>query len=82
MNLGERINIKKELPKTIQIHKRGGTFFTINALNKLIERDHGLDNGNVDYKNYEVDWENYQDSIILLKNESLEILGLKRKFID
>ena len=78
----KKVNFRRLFPDAIQIHKRGGTFFTINALNKLIERDHGLDSGNVDYKNYEVDWENYQDSIILLKNESLEILGLKRKFID
>ena len=36
LELGQKINIKTELPKTIQIHKKGTTFFTINSLNKLI----------------------------------------------
>ena len=34
----KRIDIRKELPKTIQVHKKNNTIFTINALNKLIER--------------------------------------------
>jgi hypothetical protein len=80
LNIGERINIRKELPKTVQIHKRGMTFFTINALNKLIERDFGLDGGNVNYKKYEIDWEKYENKIILLKGDTLEILDLKRRF--
>lgn len=82
LNIGDRINIRKELPKTVQIHKRKMTFFTINALNKLIERDFNLDSGNVNYKEYEVDWETYQNKIILLRNNELEILDLKRIFMD
>lgn len=80
LNIGERINIRKELPKTVQIHKRGTTFFTINALNKLIERDFNLDGGNVNYKKYDIDWEKYQNKIILLKDNQLEILDLNRRF--
>ena len=38
LNVGEKINLKKELTKTILIHKKGNTFFTINSLNRLIER--------------------------------------------
>ncbi|MHA2055612.1 MAG: hypothetical protein ACW99F_18700 [Candidatus Hodarchaeales archaeon] len=82
LNIGERVNIRKELPKTVQIHKRGMTFFTINALNRLIERDFNLDGGNVDYKKYDIDWEKYENKIILLKDDELEILDLRRKFID
>lgn len=80
LNIGERINIRKELPKTVQIHKRGTTFFTINALNKLIERDFNLVGGNVDYKKYDIDWSEYKDTIILLKDNELEILSLNRRF--
>lgn len=79
---GERINIRKELPKTVQIHKRGTTFFTINALNKLIERDFNLIGGNVDYKKYDIDWEKYENNIILLKEDELEILSLTKRFTE
>jgi len=82
LNIGERINIRKELPKTVQIHKRGTTFFTINALNKLIERDFNLEEGNVNYKKYDIDWKSYENKIILLKNDVLEILDLNRRFTD
>jgi len=82
LDLGERINIRTELPKTVQIHKKGTTFFTINALNRLIERDFDLDGGNVDYKNYNIDWDKYSDTLILLKNDELDILSLTKKIIE
>ena len=82
LNLGEKINIRKELPKTVQIHKRGTTFFTINALNKLIERDFDLHGLNINYKSYDIDWVKYENTIILLKNDELEILELNRIFLD
>ena len=58
------------------------TFFTINSLNKLIEKEFNLDNGNVDYKNYQIDWDKYKNTMISLKNNNLEILPLKRKIIE
>lgn len=82
LELEQKINIKKELPKTIQIHKKGTTFFTINALNKLIEKEFNLENGNVNYTEYNLDWEKYNDSIILIKNNELDILPLKKKIVE
>lgn len=82
LGMGEKINLRKELNKTIQIHKKGTTFFTINSLNKLIERDFNLTSGNVDYSSYDVEWENYQNTIITLRNNNLEILPLKKKIIE
>ena len=82
LSMGEKINLRKELNKTIQIHKKGDTFFTINSLNKLIERDFNLISGNVDYSNYEVEWEKYQNTIITLRNNNLEILPIKKKIIE
>lgn len=79
---GERINIRKELPKTVQIHKRGTTFFTINALNRLIERDFDLKGGNINHKKYDIDWEKYENTIILLKEDELEILSLSKRFTE
>jgi len=82
LNFDQKFNIKKELPKTVQIHKKGTTFFTINSLNKLIERDFGLDSGNADHSKYEVNWSNYENCMISLKNNNLEILPLQKKIIE
>jgi hypothetical protein len=81
MDIDNKIDIKKELPKTIQVHKKGDTIFTINALNKLIEQESGL-GGNVNYKEYKIDWEKFKNKIILLKGEVLEINTIERVFLS
>jgi len=82
LDFDQKFNIKKELPKTIQIHKKGTTFFTINSLNKLIEKEFNLDGGNVNYSKYSVDWGKYENCMISLQNDNLEILRLKKKIIE
>ena len=82
LNLGQKIDIRNEFRKTIQVHKKSNTFFTINALNKLIEKENNLTPGNIDYKSHEVDWTKYSDKIILLNNNELDILNIKRKIIE
>lgn len=82
LDLGEKVNLKQELPKTVQIHKRGSTFFTINALNRLIERDFNLTDLNINHQNYNIDWGKYKDTIVLLKNDRLDILNLTKKFVE
>lgn len=81
IQMGDRFDIKRELSKTIQIHKKGSTFFTINALNKLIERDSGLDAGNINHKEHQVDWDLYKEKLILIKDRRLEISDIKRVFM-
>jgi hypothetical protein len=81
LNVDNKIDIKKELSKTIQIHKKGDTIFTINALNKLIERESGL-GGNVNYKEYKINWDDYKNKIILLKGDVLEINNIERVFLS
>ena len=82
VEIGIRFEIKKELPRTIQIYKKQSTFFTINALNKLIERDSGLMAGNINHKQFKVEWNNYKDKLILLKGDNLEISDIKRVFLS
>lgn len=82
LDIGEKINLRKQLSKTIQVHKKGTTFFTINSLNRLIESDFDLVSGNVDYSNYQVDWKKYENNIITVRNNNLEILPLKKKIIE
>jgi len=81
LDIDNKIDIKKELPKTIQIHKKNDTIFTINALNKLIELESGL-GGNVNYKEYKIDWDKYKNKIILLKGDNLEINNIERIFLS
>jgi hypothetical protein len=82
LSLGEKINIRKELPKTVQIHKKGTTFFTINSLNRLIEKEYNLPKGNTNYSSYEIDWSKYENTMISLRNDNLEILALNKKIIE
>jgi len=76
------LNVSQSRSETIQIHKKGLTFFTINALNKLIEKEFNLKSGNIDYKSHEIDWEKFKNKLILLKNGELDILDLKKKIIE
>jgi hypothetical protein len=48
----------------------------------LIERDFNLTPGNIDYKSHEVEWNKYEDKFIILKNDVLDILDIKRKIIE
>jgi len=80
-NIEDRFDIKRELPRTIHIHKKQNTFFTINALNKLITQKSGLDSGNINFKEYIIDWGEYSNKIILINNDELEITPIKRKFL-
>ena len=82
LDFDQKIDIKKELTKTIQIHKKGTTFFTINSLNKLIEKEFNISEGNVDYSKYEIDWTKFENSMISFRDENLDILKLTRKIIE
>ncbi len=82
IDLGIRFDIKRELRKTIQIHKKKETFFTINALNKLIERDSGLTDGNINHKEHQVDWNKYRNKLVLLRDNKLEISDISRVFLS
>jgi len=78
---GKKINLKKYFPNAIPIHKKGTAIYTINALNKLIEKETGLDIGNINYKNHRVEWDDYQDNLILNNNNELTIYRIKRVFL-
>lgn len=77
---GVKINLKKYFPSAIPIHKKGTAIYTINALNKLIELENNLETGNIDYKQYEINWDNYQDKLILSNNNDLTIYNIERIF--
>ena len=57
---GKKINTRSFFPTTIIVHKKGECFYTINALNKLIEKEVDGEIGNINYKEYKIDWDRYQ----------------------
>jgi len=75
-----RINFRKLFPDAIQIHKKGTCIYTINALNKLIEETSEMEIGNINYKSVKINWNNYQDKLIIQKNGNLFLYDIKRIF--
>jgi len=72
------VNEGKELPKfanTISIHrkKQTNTLYTLNAMNQII-RD---ENDGVFDKTFSVNWQFYQNSLIITGEPSLRILPIK-----
>jgi hypothetical protein len=71
------LNMRKDAPKfpnTILIHrkKQTNTLYTLNAMNRLIEEEHGsLD------KTYQVNWKLYENSLIITGDVSIRIIPLK-----
>jgi hypothetical protein len=66
----------KNLPNSTVMHVKNGCLFSINALNKLIEKE----NSNCDTPNNEflVDWGKYKDKLIILTNGELSISNLTK----
>jgi hypothetical protein len=80
LNIGEKINLRKYFKNALIVHKKKKTFYTINALNKLIEKEHKLEKGNIDYKTWKIDWYKFQNKLIINSNNKLVLIGLKRFF--
>ena len=80
LNDGKKIDITSLIPPTIIVHKKGECFYTINALNKLIEKISEHEVGNIDYKNVIIKWDDYQNKMIIVKNDELKIIDIKKHF--
>jgi hypothetical protein len=68
-------NISNFIANTILVHrkKESNTLYTINSLNRLIE---SLNGGVLD-TNYKVNWEDYQNCILLTKGPELKRVNTK-----
>lgn len=58
------------------VHSKNGSIFSINALNKLIEREKGSDK--IDNNDYQLDWDKYGNKLILMANNELIVSELSR----
>ena len=74
------MNLKDLFPSAIPIHKKGSALYTINALNKLIDQTMGTSAGNTDYKSFKINWDEYQNKIILINGKELGIFNIERVF--
>lgn len=65
-------NVSSFIDNTVLVHrkKETNTLYTINALNTLIE---SLNDGYLD-RNYQVKWEDYRNTVLLTKEDSLHKL--------
>jgi predicted metal-dependent hydrolase len=77
--IDEKINLRKYFKNALIVHKKKKTFYTINALNKLIEKEFNLKGGNIDYKKYKINWSKFKNKLILTNNNLL-IISIKRVF--
>ena len=78
----ERKLFRKSIKNTFPIHKKSTCYFTINGLNKLIENVHKLESGNVNYKDYKIEWVKYEGKLIMSKEKQTYIITLDRVFLD
>jgi hypothetical protein len=75
-----KIDFKKDFYNATLIHKRGTAIYSINALNKLIDSLNEDNIGNIDYKTFKIDWNQYQDKLMLVRNNNLIITPINRIF--
>lgn len=75
-----KINLKDLFPNAVLIHKRGDALYTINALNRLIEEKYPDLIGNVDTHDIKIEWNEYQNKLILLNNNNLTIFNISKIF--
>lgn len=80
LNQGQRVDTSSFYPPTIIVHKKGECFYTINALNQLIEIISDTDSGNINHQDVKIDWDNYQNKMLIIKKEELKILTINRDF--
>jgi hypothetical protein len=76
----KQLNLKNLFTSAVPIHKKGDALYTINALNKLIQQKFPESIGNIDNKSIKIDWELYQNKMILINNGELTIFNISRVF--
>ncbi len=78
----QKVDISTFFPTTIIVHKKGVCFYTINALNLLIESLSDSESGNINHKDFKIDWDVYQNKIIIVRRGELKIMGIERDFSE
>lgn len=66
----------KNLGNATVMHVKNGCLFSINALNKLIEKDN--EGSDLPNNEFVVDWDKYKDKLIIITNGELSISNLSK----
>ena len=66
----------KNLENATVMHVKNGCLFSINALNKLIEKDN--EGSELPNNEFVVDWDKYKDRLIIITNGELSISNLSK----
>lgn len=66
----------KNLENATVMHVKNGCLFSINALNKLIEKEN--EGSNIPNNEIVVDWSKYKDKLIIITNGELSISNLSK----
>ena len=66
----------KGLSNATVMHVKNGCLFSINALNKLIEKENG--NSEKPNNEYLIDWNKYKDKLIIQTNGELSLSNLSK----
>ena len=74
----KKINLKYYFQNYTIVNNKCGCIFSINGLNRLIERNSGCPIGNVNYDNHKVNWCEYTDKLILSNKNKLSIKDIKK----
>lgn len=78
LNTNKKVNLKKIFRNATIINVKEGCLFSINGLNKLIERQSDCDVGNINHKTFKIDWDKYRNKLILSNSEGLSIKNIKK----
>ncbi len=73
-------NFKDKFKETFIVHKKSDTIYTINALNGIIEKNNKNKIGNIDYKTIKINWLEYKNNLLMVKNNQLKISTINRIF--
>ena len=65
----------RKISNATVMHVKNGCLFSINALNKLIEKQKNDDKPNNEYL---IDWDTYKDKLIILTNGELSVSNLTK----
>ena len=68
--VNEKIDLRGILSSSIIVHVKNHCIFSINALNRLIEKEAGNVENN---KDYEINWNKYGDKMLIVINGELRI---------
>lgn len=74
----KKIDLKFYFSNATIVNIKNGCIFSINGLNRLIELETNCDKGNIDYKNHKINWEDYNNKLILSNKDKLLIKNIKK----